>query len=192
MQKFQQQRSTRDVKPELFDLVQDISDYFSDLKKKGQYAVQISDTCTSMIENWGKEPIGEPYLYCQGPENASICFIDSESTLFKGNEGALLVKIIKAMNLDPAKIFICNADNSLKVKQKMDHMHPRVIITLGEKAAQIFNKEKKRLDVCHGQYFDYNGIKVMPTFHPALLLRRPEFKRQVWQAMQQVMKTAGL
>lgn len=190
MQSCQQQGSARDVKPELFDLIQDISDYLSDLKKKGLYAVQISDTSASMIENWGKEHIGAPYFYCQGPENAAICFIDSESTLFKGNEGALLVKIINAMNLDPAKIFICSADNSLQVKQKMDHIHPRVIITLGEKAAQIFNK--KRLEACQGQYFDYNGIKVMPTFHPALLLRRPEFKRQVWQAMQQVMKTLGL
>ena len=103
----------------------------------------------------------------------------------------MLIKILAAMKLTTDSVFICNADNPESVNAKIKIILPKVIITLGEKAGQSLLKIQQPLEKFQGRFHEYYGIKVMPTFHPSLLLKKPEFKRQVWEDMQQVMEHAG-
>jgi uracil-DNA glycosylase family 4 len=65
-------------------------------------------------------------------------------------------------------------------------------VALGKFAAQTLLRTKMPITQLRGRWFDYRGIKLMPTFHPAYLLRNPAEKRVVWQDIQQVMSVLGL
>jgi DNA polymerase len=69
---------------------------------------------------------------------------------------------------------------------------PEVIVALGKFAAQTLLRSKTPITQMRGQWFDYHGIMLMPTFHPAYLLRNPGEKRLVWEDIQKVMRTLGL
>ena len=130
-------------------------------------------------------------FFFEGPENATIFIIDSDTGFFKGKSGELLTKILKAMNLSPDSVFICNADDLGLVHEKIKTICPEIIITLGTKAGQSLLQIKSPLEQFRGKFHEYNGIKVMPTFHPSLLLKHPEYKRQVWEDMKRVMENMG-
>ena len=69
---------------------------------------------------------------------------------------------------------------------------PEVIVALGKFAAQTLLRNKTPITQLRGRWFDYHGIQLMPTFHPAYLLRNPADKRLVWQDIRQVMERLGL
>ena len=67
-----------------------------------------------------------------------------------------------------------------------------MIVALGKFAAQTLLRTKTPITQLRGRWSDYHGIKLMPTFHPAYLLRNPGDKRLVWQDIQQVMQALGI
>ena len=67
-----------------------------------------------------------------------------------------------------------------------------MIVALGKFAAQTLLRTKTPITQLRGQWFDYHGVRLMPTFHPAYLLRNPGDKRLVWQDIQQVMQALGI
>jgi DNA polymerase len=68
---------------------------------------------------------------------------------------------------------------------------PKVIVCLGRVAAQALLKVKTPISRMRGNFFKYNDIPVMPTFHPAYLLRTPKDKWLTWEDMQKVLKKLG-
>jgi len=174
------------VKNEFIHVIKDFSQYLFQQKQTGNPFFEISEKSEAKIDNWGNKR-----FFFQGPENAKVFILDSSTDFFKEKSGELLIKILAAMKLTTDSVFICNADNQELVNKKIKTISPEVIITLGEKAGQSLLKIQQPLKKFQGRFHEYYGIKVMPTFHPSLLLKKPEFKRQVWEDMQQVMEYAG-
>lgn len=184
------------IKTGLIRVINDFSQYLSFQKQAGNTVLGISKESETLINKWGNKPrvqerVKELFFF-EGPENATVFIIDSDGGFFKGGSGELLTKILKAMNLSPEAVFICNADNTRSVHQKIKAVSPKVIITLGTKAGLSLLNTNHPLEQFRGKFHEIHGIKVMPTFHPSLLLKHPEYKRQVWEDMKLVMDYAGL
>ena len=84
----------------------------------------------------------------------------------------------------PTEILAC-ADN---IRKQINLIKPMVICTLGKFASQTLLKTETPITVMRGKFQEYEGIKVMPTFHPAYLLRNPHDKKLVWADMKKIMK----
>ena len=130
---------------------------------------------------------------------------DMQGLPFVGRAGQLLTKIIEAMGLKRNDVYIANIlkcrppNNRMplpteilaceeNVKRQIETIRPKVICTLGKFASQTLLRTQTPITVLRGNFQEYNGIKVMPTFHPAYLLRNPADKKLVWQDMKKVMK----
>ncbi len=186
------QKGSDSVKIQFSRVIKDFSQYLSFQKNHGNRLLTISKESESLMENWGEtSQIQEPFFF-QGSENADIFIIDSGTDFFKGKSGELLGKILAAMNLTSDSVFICNAGNLKIVNEKIKNIAPKVIITLGAKAGQFLLKIEQPMEKFQGRFHEYHGIKVMPTFHPSLLLKHKEYKRQVWEGMKQVMEYTGI
>jgi uracil-DNA glycosylase family 4 len=146
-----------------------------------------------------------------GNLNAKLMFIgeapgadeDAQGKPFVGRAGQLLTKIIEAMGMDREEVFIGNinrcrppgnrapmADEAAMCKpfllREIAVVKPKVIVVLGATAMQNLLETKAPIGKLRGNFQDYFGIKVMPTFHPAYLLRDPHKKREVWEDMKKV------
>jgi DNA polymerase len=183
------------VKNQFIHVLKDFSQYLLQQKQTGNIFFKISKESETKVNNWGRNwdlrDGAQENFFFQGPENAKVFILDSSTGFFKDKSGELLIKILAAMKLTTDSVFICNAGDPESVNAKIKIISPKVIITLGEKAGQSLLKIQRPLEKFQGRFREYNGIKVMPTFHPSLLLKKPEFKRQVWEDMQQVMEYAG-
>ena len=130
---------------------------------------------------------------------------DEQGLPFVGRAGQLLTKIIEAMGLSRKDVYICNIlkcrppqnRNPLPdeiaacepfLKQQLKSISPRVICALGTFAAQTLLKTEVPISVLRGRFHFYEGIKLMPTYHPAYLLRNPSAKKLVWEDVQVIMK----
>ncbi len=128
---------------------------------------------------------------------------DQKGEPFVGKAGQLLTKIIEAMNLARDKVYICNiikcrppgnrnpAPDEIKacfpfLERQLDAIRPAFICALGTFAAQTLLDADEPISKMRGRLYDYRGMKVMPTFHPAYLLRNPEKKRDVWEDMKKL------
>jgi len=129
---------------------------------------------------------------------------DMQGLPFVGRAGKLLTKIIEAMGLKRRDVYITNIvkcrppqnRNPLPteilscedyLKRQIEIIKPKVVCALGKVAAQALLKTQEPITRLRGKFFFYKGIKVMPTFHPAYLLRNPQDKRLVWQDMKKIM-----
>ena len=130
---------------------------------------------------------------------------DERGEPFVGEAGRLLDKILLAMGLSRDEVYICNVlkcrppDNRdpepaeiaccepFLVRQ-LAAIRPQVIIALGRFAIQTLLRSKAPISRLRGTWHEYQGIPLMPTYHPAYLLRNPIGKREVWADMQQVMR----
>jgi uracil-DNA glycosylase family 4 len=135
---------------------------------------------------------------------------DAQGEPFVGRAGQLLTEIItKGMRLRRDEVYIANvikcrppgnrnpepdevASCEPFLLRQLELIAPEVVVALGKFAAQTLLRTKTPITQLRGRWFDYRGIKLMPTFHPAYLLRNPADKRLVWQDIQQVMKVLGL
>ena len=72
--------------------------------------------------------------------------------------------------------------------EQIEIVKPKVICCLGRFAAQLLLKSTVAISKLRGRFYDYHGIKLMPTFHPAYLLRNPGDKRLVWDDMKKLKK----
>jgi len=134
---------------------------------------------------------------------------DLQGEPFVGEAGQLLTKIIQAMGLERRQVYICNVlkcrppNNRNPLPAEIEQCHPFLlrqlkaigpgaIVALGTFAAQTLLQTREPISKLRGHFHDYHGIPLMPTFHPAFLLRNAAMKREVWEDMQQVMKKLGM
>ena len=134
---------------------------------------------------------------------------DLQGFPFVGKAGQLLTKMIEAMGLRREDVYICNTvkcrpPNNRNpepdelaacepfLKGQLAAVKPEVIVTLGKFAAQALLRDATPITRLRGQWREYEGIPVMPTFHPAYLLRSPNEKAKVWDDLKQVMKKLRL
>jgi uracil-DNA glycosylase len=128
---------------------------------------------------------------------------DEQGIPFIGRAGQLLTKIIEAINLRRDDVYIANiikcrppqnrnpepdevASCEPFLFRQIDVIKPKVIVALGKYAAQTLLRRETPISRLRGQVFDYRGAKLVPTFHPAYLLRNPSSKREVWEDMKLV------
>ena len=129
---------------------------------------------------------------------------DLQGVPFVGRAGQLLTKIIEAMGLTREQVYIANvikcrppgnrnpepdevATCEPFLFRQIDIIEPKVIVALGTFAAKALLRSTEPISKLRGQVFDYRGAKLIPTFHPAFLLRSPERKRDTWDDMKVAM-----
>jgi uracil-DNA glycosylase len=150
-------------------------------------------------------------VFGEGNAKAELMFIgeapgadeDATGRPFVGAAGRLLDKIIEAMGLKREDVYItnvvkCRPPNNRKpttdevescepfLFREIDVIKPKVIVTLGATPLFSLLRVKEGITKIRGQFYTYHDIPVMPTFHPAFLLRVPERKREVWDDMKKV------
>ncbi|MEI6806327.1 MAG: uracil-DNA glycosylase [Myxococcaceae bacterium] len=147
---------------------------------------------------------GNPYADLVFVGEAPGADEDEQGLPFVGRAGQLLTKMIEAMALSRDKVYICNVikcrppDNRNPEKDEIDScepflkkqlalIKPKVIVALGRYACQSLLKVEGSLSEIRGQWKKYEGIDLMPTFHPAYLLRSPSKKKEAWEDLQKVM-----
>jgi len=135
---------------------------------------------------------------------------DAQGEPFVGRAGQLLTEIItKGMRLRREDVYIANvikcrppenrnpepdevASCEPFLLRQLELIAPEVIVALGKFAVQTLLRTKAPITQLRGRWYDYHGIKLMPTFHPAYLLRNPGDKRLVWEDIQKVMHALGI
>ena len=166
---------------------------------------QIGDCTRCKLAGLGRKQI----VFGVGNPNADLMFVgeapgadeDIQGEPFVGRAGQLLTKIIEAIGLTRADVYIANV---IKCRppgnrnpepdevetcepflfRQIDTIRPKVIVALGTFAAKALLKTDAPISRIRGQVFEYrSGAKLIPTFHPAFLLRSPERKRDVWEDM---------
>jgi uracil-DNA glycosylase len=152
-------------------------------------------------------------VFGEGNPHAELVFVgeapgadeDAQGRPFVGRAGQLLTKIIAAMGLKREEVYICNilkcrppgnrnplpeeiaACEPVLIRQ-LEAISPRVICALGSFAAHTLLKSEAPITVLRGRFHSYQGIPLMPTYHPAYLLRNLGAKKQVWEDVQAIMK----
>ena len=128
---------------------------------------------------------------------------DIQGEPFVGKAGQLLTKIIEAIDLKREDVYIANVIKCRppgnrnpepdEVEQcepflfrQIDIVKPKVIVALGKFAAQCLLRTDAPITRIRGREFSYRGAVLIPTFHPAYLLRNPSSKREVWEDMKRV------
>jgi uracil-DNA glycosylase len=150
-------------------------------------------------------------VFGQGNPNADLMFVgeapgrdeDEQGLAFVGRAGQLLTKIIEAIGMKRDDVFICNVlrcrppnnrnpepDEVAACRPFLEEtirlVAPRAIVTLGTFAAQALLQTDEPIGRLRGHWREARGVRVMPTFHPAFLLRSPERKKDVWEDMKVV------
>ncbi len=156
-------------------------------------------------------------VFGDGNPNARLVFVgeapgadeDAQGLPFVGRAGQLLTKIIEAMGLTREDVYICNIlkcrppqnRNPLPeeiaacepfLKKQLQIIAPSYICALGSFAAKALLRTETPITALRGRFHSYEGIKLMPTYHPAYLLRNPAAKKFVWDDMQLIMNELGL
>ena len=152
----------------------------------------------------------EFFIFGTGNINAEVVVVgespgapdaDSEKP-FMGPVGQLLEKILAAIGIRREEVYLTNivkyisqgdelTPDILKFFTPFLHreilaVNPKVVISLGNTPTKALLNTKKAISQIRGEFYDYNGIKLMPTFNPAYLLRDPTKKREVWEDMKMV------
>jgi len=134
---------------------------------------------------------------------------DLQGEPFVGRAGKLLTQMIEAMGLRREDVYIANVvkcrppENRLPEKdeiaicspflmRQIDVIRPKVICCLGSCSAQTLLATTQGISRFRGEWFDFRGAKLIPTYHPAYLLRNPAAKSDVWKDLQKVMAYLGL
>lgn len=150
-------------------------------------------------------------VFGEGNPQASLVFVgegpgaeeDATGRPFVGRAGQLLDKIIAAIGLRREDVYIANIVkcrpplNRTPERDEVEtcepflfrqikFIRPRVIVALGSPAFQTLLRTRDSITRARGEWRELDGIRVMPTFHPAFLLRSPDKKREVWEDMKKV------
>ena len=156
-------------------------------------------------------------VFGNGDAHARLMFVgegpgaeeDRQGEPFVGKAGQLLNRMINAMGLSRERVYIANIvkcrppenrDPEVDeieacepfLRKQIEAIKPEVIVALGRCASQRLSGSQIPISRLRGQWGNYAGIDLMPTFHPAYLLRNPSGKRSVWEDLQQVMRRLGL
>ena len=164
---------------------------------------QLGDGRTSLVFGTGN-PQARLVFVGEAPGHEE----DLQGEPFVGEAGQLLTKIIQAMGFRREDVYICNVlkcrppenrnPRPAEIEQcqpfllrQVQAIAPTAIVALGTFAAQTLLASKEPISKLRGHFHDYHGIPLMPTFHPAFLLRNPAMKREVWEDMKLVMQHLG-
>lgn len=158
-------------------------------------------------------------VFGEGDADAAVFFIgegpgeneDRTGRPFVGKAGQLLDRMIAAMGLARDKVYIANtvkcrppgnrepapdevATCTPYLVRQLEVVRPRVIVTLGRPATQYMLQTKLSMSRLRGQWQEWRGIKLMPTFHPAYVLRQytEAVRKAVWEDLRKVMAELGL
>jgi len=167
----------------------------------------IGDCTRCKLHTLGRKQI----VFGVGNPEADLMFVgeapgadeDEQGIPFIGRAGQLLTKIIEAIDLKREDVYIANiikcrppqnrnpeldevATCEPFLFRQIDVIKPKIIVALGKYAAQTLLRTETPISRLRGQVFDYRGAKLIPTFHPAYLLRNPSSKREVWEDMKLV------
>jgi uracil-DNA glycosylase len=129
---------------------------------------------------------------------------DAQGEPFVGKAGQLLDKMIEAMGYARGDVYICNVVKCRPpgnrnpepdeiaacepfLKKQLGAIRPRMIVALGKFAAQCLLRDDAPISRLRGNFRTYEGIQLMPTFHPAYLLRDPTKKKEAWEDLKTVM-----
>lgn len=152
-------------------------------------------------------------VFGQGNPHAKLVFIgeapgadeDAQGLAFVGRAGQLLTRIIESIDLKRSDVFICNilkcrppgnrAPTSIEIEscipylmKQLEAIRPSIICALGNSAAQTLLNTKSPMNRMRGRFHDFGDAVLMPTYHPAALLRNPQYKRGVWEDVQMIQK----
>lgn len=144
-----------------------------------------------------------------GPEDADVMVIgeapgadeDAQGEPFVGRAGKLLNKILAAVDFDREEVYITNILKSRppnnrnprpdEVKAHMPVLYkqialirPRLILAVGRSAATALLEKNTSLSALRGTFHDFHGVPLLATYHPAALLRNPQWKRPTWEDVQ--------
>lgn len=150
-------------------------------------------------------------VFGEGNEKATLMIIgegpgydeDVQGKPFVGKAGQLLTKILQSIGLQREEVYITNIikcrppqnrnpePDEIAICQpfllkQIQAITPKIICALGTFAAQTLLRTDAKITSLRGRFYDLSGIKVVPTYHPAYLLRNPEKKREVWEDMKQI------
>jgi DNA polymerase len=169
----------------------------------------IGDCTRCKLHTLGRRQI----VFGVGNPDADLMFVgeapggdeDIQGIPFVGRAGQLLTKIIEAIDLKREDVYIANVIKCRPPQnrnpepdevetcepflfQQIDVVKPKVIVALGKFAAQTLLRTLDPISRLRGRVYEYRGAKLIPTFHPAYLLRNPSSKREVWEDMKLVRK----
>lgn len=157
---------------------------------------------------------GRTHAVCgEGASDAQLMFIgeapgkeeDIQGLPFVGDAGMLLTRMIEKMGFKRQEVFIANIikcrppmnrdpeDDEVSsclpfLVRQIEIVRPKIIVSLGRIALQsLMDDPRLKISAVRGRFFQFRGIPVMPTFHPAYLLRNPKDKWQTWSDMEKVL-----
>lgn len=150
-------------------------------------------------------------VFGSGNVNAQLMFVgeapgaeeDQQGLPFVGAAGQLLTKIIESIGLKRDEVFIANVLKCRPPKNRtpkpeeiqnckpylmkqIEIIHPKIICALGSFAAQTLLETVTSISKLRGRFHEKDGMNILPTFHPAYLLRNPADKRLVWEDMKKI------
>ena len=156
-------------------------------------------------------------VFGEGNEKATLMLVgegpgydeDVQGRPFVGKAGQLLTKILQSINLPREEVYITNIIKCRPpqnrnpepdeiqscrpfLQKQIQAIRPKIICALGTFSAQTLLKTGTKITALRGKLYDLEGIKVIPTYHPAFLLRNPERKREVWEDMKKMAEWLGL
>ncbi len=151
-----------------------------------------------------------------GDPSAELMFVgegpgadeDQQGEPFVGRAGQLLTRMIEAMGFRREDVYIANVVKCRPpgnrnpepdeiaacepfLRAQIAAVQPKVVVALGKFAAQTLLRDPTPITKLRGAWRAYQGVRLMPTFHPAYLLRSPEEKKKAWEDLQLVMKELG-
>lgn len=170
----------------------------------------------SMICNCMKCPLGNTrtnFVFGVGDLGADIVFVgeapgadeDMQGEPFVGRAGQLLNKILEAIHFKRGEVYICNIIKCRPPNNRdpqpdeidtcepylwkqLEIMHPKIIVCLGRVAAQTLLRTTDGLNNMRGKVHNYRGMNLVVTYHPAALLRNPNWKKPTWEDVQWIRK----
>lgn len=190
---------------------------FDDLAENISSTEMIEEINRELLEKAKSIPTlaNEFFIFGTGNQKADVVVVgespgppDAASEKpFMGPVGQLLEKILLSIGLKREDVYLTNVVKYISQGEDLTpdilrfftpYLHreilaikPKVIISLGNTPTKALLNTKKAISQIRGEFYDYNGIKLMPTFNPAYLLRDPTKKREVWEDMKKVRDILG-
>jgi DNA polymerase len=152
-------------------------------------------------------------VFGEGNPNAKLMFIgeapgadeDAQGLPFVGKAGQLLTKIIEAIDLKRSDVYICNilkcrppnnrtpSSDEIEcclpfLREQLQAIRPKIICALGNISAQTLLQTKSPMNRLRGKFHTFGDAILMPTYHPAALLRNPDYKKPTWEDVQMIQR----
>lgn len=189
-----------------------ISEYLFSSKTKDKKIASLKDE-TMRCKRCSLAKTRRNVVFGAGNINARLMFVgeapgyeeDVQGEPFVGKAGMLLTKIIEAMGLNREDVYIssilkCRPTQNRNplpeeisecvgyLYKQIEYINPKVICGLGKFASQTLLNTDTPITKLRGNWHEFRGIRFMPTYHPAYLLRNPRDKKIVWQDMKEIME----